>query len=163
MKLDFEQLYENYGPMVLRRCRQILLDEASALDAMQEVFARVLIKQDMLTLVYPSTLLYKIATNIALNMIREKKRRMEAPDGGSLIDSIAAIGDTSEDLENKTLLDKIFKRDRASTRYMAILHFVDGLTLKEVARETNMSVSGIRKRFRDLKNRIQEFKEFYNE
>ena len=39
---DIETLYTTYGPMVLRRCRQLLRDEDLALDAMQDVFVRVL-------------------------------------------------------------------------------------------------------------------------
>ena len=36
---------------------------------------------------------------------------------------------------------------------MAVLHFVDGMTYQEVARETRLSVSGVRKRLRDFRAR----------
>jgi RNA polymerase sigma-70 factor, ECF subfamily len=157
--INIEQLYEKYGPMVLRRCRQLLCDEALALDAMQEVFVQVVMKKEKLTDTYPSSLLYTIATNTALNMIRAKNRRMEISEQ-TIIESIAAIDDTANNYEHRSLLDKIFKHDKISTRYIATLHFVDGLTLEEVAGETGMSVSGIRKRLRDLKDRVREFKEF---
>jgi RNA polymerase sigma-70 factor (ECF subfamily) len=39
---------------------------------------------------------------------------------------------------------------------MAVLHFVDGLTLEEVARETSLSGSGVRKRLRALKGSLAE-------
>ena len=39
---DFSELYQKYAPMVLRRCRAILKDEEKALDAMQDVFLRVM-------------------------------------------------------------------------------------------------------------------------
>jgi RNA polymerase sigma-70 factor (ECF subfamily) len=39
---------------------------------------------------------------------------------------------------------------------MATLHFVDGLTLEEVAREVGMSVSGVRKRLRALRATLVE-------
>ena len=34
---------------------------------------------------------------------------------------------------------------------MAVLHYVDGLTLEQVAAETGLSVSGVRKRLRKLR------------
>ena len=46
---DFSVLYEKYGPMVLRRCRYILKDEEKALDAMQDVFVRILEKETQIT------------------------------------------------------------------------------------------------------------------
>ena len=39
---------------------------------------------------------------------------------------------------------------------MAVLHYVDGLTLEEVAEETGMSVSGVRKRLRGLRTSLTE-------
>ena len=40
--MNVEILYEKYGSMVLRRCRRLLRDEDRAMDAMQDVFVRVL-------------------------------------------------------------------------------------------------------------------------
>ena len=40
-KLNFSELYQKYGPMVLRRCRFMLHDEDLALDAMQDVFIKI--------------------------------------------------------------------------------------------------------------------------
>jgi RNA polymerase sigma-70 factor (ECF subfamily) len=34
---------------------------------------------------------------------------------------------------------------------MAVLHYVDGMTLEQVARECGLSVSGVRKRLRALR------------
>lgn len=39
---DFGELYQKYGPMVLRRCRFLLHDEDMALDAMQDVFVKII-------------------------------------------------------------------------------------------------------------------------
>jgi RNA polymerase sigma-70 factor (ECF subfamily) len=44
---------------------------------------------------------------------------------------------------------------KENTRYMAVLHYIDGLTLEETAQETGMSVSGVRKRLRRLKQNMQ--------
>ncbi len=57
MAIDIESFYRKYGPMVLRRCRSILKDEESALDAMQDVFVKILKKEKELTGDSPSSLL----------------------------------------------------------------------------------------------------------
>ncbi|HEQ70853.1 MAG TPA: sigma-70 family RNA polymerase sigma factor, partial [Spirochaetia bacterium] len=42
MAIDVAALYQKYGPMVIRRCRQLLHDEEAALDAAQDTFVRAL-------------------------------------------------------------------------------------------------------------------------
>jgi RNA polymerase sigma-70 factor (ECF subfamily) len=39
---------------------------------------------------------------------------------------------------------------------MAVLHYVDGLTLEQAASETGLSVSGVRKRLRRLRHALKE-------
>ena len=54
------------------------------------------------------------------------------------------------------LLDWLFDRHPESSRTIAVLHYVDGLTLEEVARQTGLSVSGVRKRLRKLRHMLTE-------
>jgi RNA polymerase sigma-70 factor (ECF subfamily) len=54
------------------------------------------------------------------------------------------------------LLDRLFGRHPESSRTIAVLHYVDGLTLEEVADEIGMSVSGVRKRLRALRASLTE-------
>ena len=155
MEIDVEAWYREYGPMVLRRCRFILKDEDRALDAMQEVFVRLLRNSDRLKDTYPSSLLYRMATNVCLNMIRSEKRRPET--GNEQILQLLAHVDGSEDrVAMRDLLDRIFSREPASTREMAVMHYVDGMTYHEVAAEIGLSVSGVRKRLRVLKEKVQQ-------
>src|SRR5438067_1984399 len=73
-ELDVAALSQKYGPMVLRRCRQLLRDEQEALDGCQDVFVRVIEHRRHLDARYPSSLLYRIATNVCLNRIRDRRR-----------------------------------------------------------------------------------------
>ena len=140
--MDVEQLYETYGPMVLRRCRQLLKDENEALDAMQDVFVQVLRRRERLTDDYPSSLLYRIATNLCLNRIRDRGRRPETVDD-DLVQRVARADDTEDRLSAGSVLGRLFGGTVESTRTMAILHYVDGMTLQEVADEVGLSVSGV--------------------
>ena len=42
---------------------------------------------------------------------------------------------------------------------MAVMHYVDGMTLEEVAGHVGLSVSGVRKRLRQLKERTRALEE----
>ena len=158
MPLDVEQLYRRYGPMVLRRCRSLLGDEEEALDAMQDTFVKALRYRDGLTQAAPSSLLYCMATNVCLNTIRARQRRPQAA-GGDEIEAVAAAGDLESLALARHTLEGIFGGERASTRTMAVLHYVDGMTLEEVADTVGLSVSGVRKRLRALRARTRALEE----
>ena len=148
--LDVDGLYRRYGPMVVRRCRRLLGDEDEALDVAQEVFVNVLRSRERLTGAFPSSLLYRIATNLSLNRIRDRRRRPDLP-GDEALHRIATL----EDVDAPILLDRLFGRHPESTRTMAVLHYVDGMTLEQVARECSMSVSGVRRRLRVLRTSLE--------
>jgi RNA polymerase sigma factor (sigma-70 family) len=147
---DVEAAYRTYGPMVLRRCRFLLRDEDEALDVTQEVFVTLLRHHGRLTAQYPSSLLFRIATNLSLNRLRDRRQQPELP-GDEVLHGIATLAD----LDVPLLLDRLFRRHPESTRVMAVLHHVDGMTLEEVARECGMSVSGVRKRLRALRATLE--------
>ena len=153
--MDVEQLYERYGPMVMRRCRQLLNDEEAALDAMQDVFVRLCQAGDPLHVEYPSSFLYVAATNLCLNRIRDKARHGETHDDQRVL-TIASLEDNERRFGAASILDRLFRQSPASSRTIAMLHYVDGLTLEETARETGMSVSGVRKRLRSLRQALQK-------
>jgi RNA polymerase sigma-70 factor (ECF subfamily) len=153
--MDVDELYRQYGPMVIRRCHQLLRDEDQALDAAQDVFVRLLERRDRLRDDYPSSLLYRMATNLCLNRIRDAKRRQTTTDQ-DLLEQIADLEDAEGRIEARSMLARLFGRQQASTRTMAVLHYVDRMTLEEVAEEVGMSVSGVRKRLRGLRAALHE-------
>jgi RNA polymerase sigma factor (sigma-70 family) len=164
--MDVEGLYERYGPMVLRRCRRLLRNDAQAQDALQDVFVAVLRHEQRLTEEAPSALLLRIATNVCLNRMRSDRRRPEDPDDERLLRIAGTADGPAGGAVNEgrsvalDLLGKLFAIERdplaASTQTIAVMHLVDGLTLHEVAREAGMSVSGVRKRLRTLRARLVE-------
>jgi RNA polymerase sigma-70 factor (ECF subfamily) len=103
-----------------------------------------------------------MATNVCLNKLRTERRHPEDRDD-ELLQRIAAVDDDSGSAESRTvaqsLLGRLFRADdplAASTRTIATMHLVDGMTLEEVAREAGLSVSGVRKRLRTLRGRLEE-------
>jgi RNA polymerase sigma-70 factor (ECF subfamily) len=131
---------------------------------MQDVFVNLLRHGDRLDDQALAGLLLRMATNVCLNKLRTDQRHPEDGDD-ELIQRIASLDDPSEEgsSESRTvahnLLAKLFRADdplAPSSRTIAFLHLVDGLTLEEVAREAGLSVSGVRKRLRVLRGRLRE-------
>src|SRR5262245_47718281 len=113
--VDVTAVTLRYGPMVLRRCRQLLRNEDEALDACQDVFLRVLERQARLNARYPSSLLYRIATNVCLNRIRDRRRKPETTDEQRL-HQIATADEAGAVAEARVTLDRLFGRHPASSR-----------------------------------------------
>jgi RNA polymerase sigma factor (sigma-70 family) len=156
---EIELLYNKYGPMVIRRCCFLLKDEQVAVDISHEVFMKIIEKKEELDLSQPSSLLYRMATNLCLNYIRDHKKYDE--DSSDILDTIAQYEDIEHETAIKSLLNKVFKNQTESTRTIAVMHLLDGFTLEETAKEVGLSVSGVRKRLRIFKESVQNLEVEY--
>ena len=156
--MDIEDLYRRYGPMVIRRCRQILKDEDEALEVSQDVFVQLLRRRETLQVRQPSTLLYRMATNLSLNRIRDRKRK-PATNDDEFLHRLASLEEPTARLEARSVLERLFGMHQESSHVIAVLHFVDGLTLAEVANNVGMSVSGVRKRLDAIRKSLADMEE----
>ena len=149
-KVDVESLCRRYGGMVLRRCRQLMGNEELAADAMQETFMRMLRPGNKLHARYPSSLLYRIATNVCLNALRARRRRPTVS-ADPFLDSIAGREHMEDRILDSCVLDRVFAGTAASTRTAAEMLYLEGRTLAETAAQVDLSISGVRKRIRCLR------------
>ena len=152
--IDVEQAYRQHGPLVLRRCSKLLRDEGRAMDAMHDVFVEVLRRHETLELEAPWALFMRVATNVCLNRLRTMRRRPEDGADDVLLRIAAEAPDREAQSSARRLLARIFQRETESTLEIAVLHYVDRMTLEEVAHEVGLSVSGVRKRLRTLRARL---------
>jgi len=113
--------------MVLRRCRKLLGDEPSARDAMHDVFVQVLSRSDELVDQAPSSLLFRIATNVCLNRLRTRKRRPEDGDP-SLLMAIAEHTDPAARSAARSALEALFRHEPGDTALIAVLHLYSSIT-----------------------------------
>lgn len=155
MPVDVAHAYERYGPMVRRRCQQLLRDPQDARDAMHDVFVKLARRQDDFDDRALGGLLYRMATHLCLNRLRDHRRHPTIPDD-DLILRIATADDPVGPLSARGLLDRLFAKEPESTRTIAVLHLLDGYTLEEVAEEVGLSVSGVRYRLRALRAQVAE-------
>jgi len=153
--IDVEAYYARYGPMVLRRCRRMLGNEQAACDAMQEVFVNLLTHRARLRDAYPSALLYRMATNTCLNMIRNE-RRLERRDIRDVLLNLPFFESPDRAATAKLVFEYALNGQRETTRRIAVLYFVDGLTLKEIGAELKLSTTGVHKHLEKLRRRLRD-------
>ena len=155
---DIEKYYNQYGNFVFKRCLYLLKNEEEALDAMQSIFAKLL-SSNSPDIKFPSTYLFRAATNECLNILRNNKRNH------SSIDPILAQLASSEDIEKSSIiretLEELFNGEKKSTHTIAVMHFIDKMKYAEIAEEMGMSISGIKKRLQKIKNKINIKEEYY--
>lgn len=132
------KLYTQYGALVHRRCRTLLGSETDANDALQETFMRVQR--------YPPTdvaallpWLYGVASRVCFDQLAVRKRAQPTAARvlGKLKELMGAV--TRDSAEEKLCLGSELARLDDTTREMALLHWLDGLTQEEVAERTGYS------------------------
>ena len=158
LRIDVEAYYRRYGPMVWRRCLRMLRNEEAAMDALQEVFVKLMIYRESLKGTSPSSLLYRMATNLCLNKIRDQ-RRQGVRESLDLAESRFSGSPQEAGLDLQMALEAILEDEEESTRQMAFLYFIDGLSLKEVSLEMEMSVAGVHRRLQHLRGRLKRLKQ----
>jgi len=142
-----EELYAQYGAMVLRRARAMLGDEHAARDATQEIFLRVLgawaaFRADS----SPVTWLYRATTNHCLNLLRNGARHSAALD----LLTNAAVAHAEAGLDERLTLRAVLDRVPAALREIAVYYYLDQLSHDEIAKITGVSR-------RTIGNRLVEF------
>jgi RNA polymerase sigma-70 factor (ECF subfamily) len=120
---------------------------------MHDVFVQILSHADQLADQAPSSLLFRIATNVCLNRLRTRRRRPEDGDPELLV-QIAQETDPAARSAARAALDALFRHEPEDTALIAVLHLPDRMTLQEVAAEVGMSVSGVRKRLHRLRTKL---------
>ena len=134
----------------------MLRDESQAQDAVQDVFLSLIKNTSNLKDEFPSSLLYRMATNTCLNMLKRAQKESRKDD--TFFNNIEGSDDFSERLEARELLARIFVDEKSDTIALAVMRYIDKLTYEEIAELLDLSVSGVRKRLRKLSEKAQKFK-----
>jgi len=132
----------------------MLGNEEAACDAMQEVFIRVLKNRKRMIDTHPSALLFRIATNICLNRIRDDRHR-NLRNNLNFINNLDYFGNEEDRTTAKILLEFILEKEKGFTRTIAVMYFINGMTIKEISSFTNLSISGVHKNLAKLKGRLK--------
>jgi len=148
--------YEQYGALVHRRCRTLMGNEADANDAMQETFMRAH-KHRRTDVKQPLSWLYAIATRICFDQL--ESRRRSAPMAARFLTRLKDLWGSREagasSVEARLCMGSALVTLDETTREIALLHWLDGLTQEEVAQQTGYSRRTIGTRLRDAEVQLR--------
>ncbi len=148
--MNIENLYRNYGDVVLRRAEVLLKSKADAEEVLQEVFMKLMKNPKLFREESsPTTFLYRVTTNHCFNRMRNSKtrRRLNEEQVKPMLEQQKLSG-PYETAALKEVLNHLEEDDAK----IAVYRFMDGLKLSEVAEVMEMSRRNVSKRL----NRIVE-------
>ena len=142
---DVRRAYDTYGAAVLGRCRRLLRDEHAARDVLQEVFIRCFEKRsglraDRALLGW----LYKVATNLCLNALRDGRVRRAYAEAPAPSDDPERVHAGPDDRASTAEVMAVLEGLDPRTQAIAVLTFVDGMTQPEVAEVLGISDRSVR-------------------
>jgi RNA polymerase sigma factor (sigma-70 family) len=135
---EVAELYRRHAPALHRRCASIVGNPDEARDLVQETFARYLgARSGWRDGVSPFAVLYRIATNAAIDRLRRRKVASE-----DALDPEACSGATGEEprridsLHDLAFLTRGLSEDELT---VAVLYHLDGYTQEGIAASLDLS------------------------
>jgi len=151
-----EALYRKYGFQVESRCRRILGDADEAADAAQEVFVTLMTKGggfrgDATWM----TWLYRVATNVCLNRLRDSGARRQLLDINAECVKPRPATDPGAFQYRDALRALLGAVDR-KTQEIAVYYFLDEMSQTDIGKLMGMSRVSVNKRLAKLRARAQK-------
>jgi len=153
----FDRIVENFRNQVFGIIHRYVGDWAAAEDCSQEVFLRIYrLKSSYTPTARLSTLVYRITTNLCLNVVRDASKRqavsLDAPHGpegpplGATLEhaSAEAPGDALEARERAEMVWKALSRIPDRQRIALILHRFEALSYAEIAQALETNVDAVK-------------------
>ncbi|KFE63984.1 RNA polymerase sigma factor [Hyalangium minutum] len=133
---ELEELYDRYAPGMYRRALSLLEREADAWDAVQETFIRILQNASAFRReARPMTYIYRVTTNVCLNMLRSRSLRDVAPQEAGPEPEV----DTLAPSECRDFLLELSRELDERSLTVAALYYVDELSQEEIAQVMGLS------------------------
>lgn len=147
---ELRDLYEKFAPAVHRRAVAILGRDADAWDAVQEVFERMMnYGSQFRGEARPMTYLYRVTTNVCLNLLRTRQQR-EPSALDTALREVVADQSAAEASQFLTVLAKHLSERELQ---IATLYFVDELTQDEIADVLELSRKTIGRELNEVRER----------
>lgn len=156
-EVELANAYRQYGALVLRRCRRILRDDATAEDALQEAFARLWRHGDGFSSAGSKVAwLYRVADRCCFDQLARRRTRRETTLGDNALpaDGVAP----GQALEHRELVLGFLDRFDDRVKQIAVLHFVDELGQDEIAAATGWSRQTVSKKLALLRERAERWR-----
>lgn len=148
-----ERWVEEYQPVVYRAAILILRDEAAAEDVAQETFLRAYRAADRLgpgAAIRPW--LYRIATNLALNQLRKRRREDRALQRAA--GEPAAVDDLSERRADRSAVFEALDRLPDRLRVPVVLRYYVDLSEADIARTLGIRPGTVKSRLHEARRTL---------
>lgn len=142
-------LYQKYAPAIYAHCRRFLQSPAAARDATQEAFVRVLARGvDLPKEEEALRYLYRVSTNVCLNLLREHKVHMRA--APTLVASSSHTSSAEAGVADRQFVIEVLARCGQGGTEVAIMHYLDGMSQVEIAEVLGITRRTVFNRLRKL-------------
>ena len=143
------KIFREHNAALVRFLSAKLPSIQDAQEVAQEAYVRMLRLDEPHTISHLQAYLFKIATNIAIDRIRQRNRRPEAPDFEGIIATVrcpSPLPDEKVEVKQKIAQIKdIIKELPPKCRLAFLLYKFKGMPYRDIARQMNLTESMIRK------------------
>jgi RNA polymerase sigma-70 factor, ECF subfamily len=151
----YRELVERYHPGLIIHCDHILKDRDEAEDIAQEAFVKAYLK---LADYNPSmgrfsTWLYRIATNLALNKLKQNNRKMDVNDIELLTES--TMPTYLEDERKQEIISAVIKLMPPEYRRAVEAYYWQGLSYQDIADELGVPLGTLKTWMRRAKQQLK--------
>lgn len=160
MKIDWQAISRQYGPLVWRTGYRLLGSDADTADCFQDTFLCALDVSKRQEVKNWPGLLQRLATTRALDLLRRRKRESKTRADPAGWEQVAS-DDVGPDrrLQDAELMESlraaITKLPDAQGEVFCLRH-LNGLSYEEIAEEMGMSVNGVGVSLHRAKTRLRE-------
>ncbi len=140
-------LYAYYSPAIYQHCRRFLHSTASARDATQETFVRVIARGTVLAFEEGALhYLYRVSTNVCLNILG--KQKMQTCVVAALAMSTPCV--RWNDFADRELVLAVLARSGEGGAQVAIMHYLEGMSQVEIAETLGIARRTVFNRLRKM-------------
>lgn len=144
---EVEQIYRDYGHLLLRRCQMLLRDDVLAEDALQEAFIKIMRYGTELRLVSAKLRwLYRVCDRCCFDL--HSRRRRPPNDAGLGHAPQPPVDSTQEHsaAEARHVIARLLQGLSSKDQSIAVMAFVDGMSQAQIAQETGYARQTVNKR-----------------
>jgi len=170
---DSRLFYNEYFPLVKRRCFSVLRNEEDAKDIANDVFEKVhKLKSKGKFIDYPKTYLSKMAENMSRNKKKKERRELMELYDMAINESYkgfknlgekeqkeweAGIIDNGyEQVEAEIIIKGILDEQDKITCRIYFYYYHDSMTYKEIGKILGLSISAVQKRIKNFEKQVKE-------
>jgi len=173
---DFKLFYNEYFPLVKRRCFSVLRNEEDAKDITNDVFWKVhKLKAEGKIIDYPKTYLSRMAENMSKNKIKKDKRErkelielydMAINESYNRLKNIgekeqkewetSIIDNGYEQVEAEIIIKTILDEQDKITSKIYFYYYHDSMSYKEIGKIIGLSISAVQKRIKNFEKKVKE-------